>query len=92
MSTADDLAALENEKRAARERRTAAAHAFADMARHGTGNPSRAVVEALIRGRDERRDGTQMTIRDTTPAPRTTTTNHADDITSNYAPLSGRED
>jgi hypothetical protein len=92
MTRLDDLANQAEEARTNRERRTAVAHAFADLARGGSGTPSRAVVDALIRSRDQRLDGTQMTTRDTTPVSRPTATNHANDITSNYAPLSGRED
>lgn len=91
MSLSDDLAAQAAEEREARERRTAAAHAFAELARTGAPMP-RAFVERLVASRDRRVDGTQMTSREH-HKPARATTNHADGITQTTTPLeTTRED
>ena len=91
MTRSDDLANEAESQRGKQEHRVAAAHAVRDLIRTGGAPPAR-IVEALIRRGEKRLDGTQITTRDTTPEKRRTTTNHADGITSGYAPLSGRED
>lgn len=89
MSRTDDLAAIEAEKRAGREHRTAAAAAFRELARTGTG----VTPAALARFAQSRIDGSTATLRDPGARPSSSSTNHADGVTSGYLPLeSNRED
>ena len=78
MSLTDHLAGDAEQDRAARERRTAVAHALRDLTRNGSAAAPHSVAERLT----ARRDGTSITADPDRPNLATRAgTNHADWIT-----------